>query len=339
MTSCSGQSSDSKKNTDIFKEKMFKGDTLKELGNNIMVVYQDTKNNYWFGSWEDGLYRYDGKTILHFTTNEGLSQNKIVSIREDSSGNLFFNTDLGISKFNGKAFTTLNITGADWKLQSGDLWFKGAQNSGMVYRYDGNDLHCLKLPETEAGEKLLKQSSKLPFPYSPYDVYTIYKDCKGNLWFGTASLGVCRYNGKDFMWITEKDLEFDVKTAFGIRSILEDNHGKFWFSNTLHSYTIAENGNFSKQNGINKMIGFKKFDTEAIISMTKDKNVIWFATYNQGVWSYDGKQVKHYPIKSNDKQITLFSIYKDNQGVLWLGTHENGIFKFNGKSFEKFKPS
>lgn len=30
------------------------GDTVNKLGNNIMSIYQDTKNNYWFGSWEDG---------------------------------------------------------------------------------------------------------------------------------------------------------------------------------------------------------------------------------------------------------------------------------------------
>lgn len=314
-------------------------DTLKKLGNNIMLVYQDKKNNFWFGSWEDGLYKYDGKIILHFTTKDGLCQNKIVSIQEDKSGNLYFNTDFGISKFDGQAFTTLNITGNDWKLRPGDLWFKGAQNSGVVYRYDGKNLHRLKFPETKAGEELLEQSSKLPFPFSPYDVYTIYNDSKGNLWFGTTSLGVCRYNGKAFTWISEKDLEFDVETAFGIRSIIEDNDGKFWFSNTLHRFTMLENGNYSKENGINSLDGNKDFDTEAIISMVKDNNVLWMATYNQGVWRYDGKQVKHYPVKRNDKQITLFSIYKDNQGVLWLGTHETGIYKFNGQTFERFLPT
>ena len=43
-------------------------------------------------------------------------------------------------------------------------------------------------------------------------------------------------------------------------------------------------------------------------------------------------------IKDNNKDIKLFSIYKDNNGYLWLGTHENGAYKFNGTSFEKFKP-
>jgi ligand-binding sensor domain-containing protein len=64
---------------------------------------------------------------------------------------------------------------------------------------------------------------------------------------------------------------------------------------------------------------------------------LWIATYRNGVWEYDGTKVVHYPVKLNSGDITIFSIYKDNNGDLWLGTHENGAFKFNGQSFEQFK--
>ena len=63
LTSCNGQTSNQKKNTEQFSEQFAKGDTVKELGSSIMVVYQDKKNIYWFGSWETGVYRYDGKII------------------------------------------------------------------------------------------------------------------------------------------------------------------------------------------------------------------------------------------------------------------------------------
>jgi ligand-binding sensor domain-containing protein len=72
--------------------------------------------------------------------------------------------------------------------------------------------------------------------------------------------------------------------------------------------------------------------------MEKNNNDLWMATYNKGVYCYNGQQITHYPVKYNGKDITVFSIYKDNNGDLWLGTHENGAYKFNGKTFEKFKP-
>jgi ligand-binding sensor domain-containing protein len=65
---------------------------------------------------------------------------------------------------------------------------------------------------------------------------------------------------------------------------------------------------------------------------------LWFVTYRNGVWKYDGTIVTHYPVQKDAKDITIFSIYKDTNGVLWLGTHENGAFKFNGTTFEKFTP-
>ena len=92
LTSCNGQNTSQTTNTDILNKRIPKSDTVKELGNNIMLVYQDKKNNYWFGSWETGLYKYDGKTILHFTTKDGLSHNRIDEINEDKFGNIYFNT-------------------------------------------------------------------------------------------------------------------------------------------------------------------------------------------------------------------------------------------------------
>jgi len=79
------------------------------------------------------------------------------------------------------------------------------------------------------------------------------------------------------------------------------------------------------------------------------KNNYWFgsweegvyhydeATYNAGVWKFDGAKITHYPVQVNSKNITLFSIYNDNNGNLWLGSHENGTFKFNGLNFERFE--
>ena len=39
------------------------GDTVKKLGNHLWYIYQDKKNNYWFSSNGEGVYKYDGKTI------------------------------------------------------------------------------------------------------------------------------------------------------------------------------------------------------------------------------------------------------------------------------------
>lgn len=60
LTSCNGQTSGNNRAT----EHITKGDTVNELGTSIMIIYQDKSDVYWYGSWETGVYRYDGKALI-----------------------------------------------------------------------------------------------------------------------------------------------------------------------------------------------------------------------------------------------------------------------------------
>jgi len=186
-------------------------------------------------------------------------------------------------------------------------------------------------------------------PWSSYEVYDIYKDSKGTMWFGTSNFGVCRYNGNSIQWLYEDHLTNAPNGgSFGIRSILEDKNGKFWFCNTRYRYTILQdstNGkqkeliNYSTEKGIDGIKSADGTDNIYFLSIIEDNNGdLWMATYNEGVWRYNGKEVTHYNLKDGAKDVKLYSIYKDNKDVLWLGTFESGAYKFNGTSFEKFAP-
>src|SRR6266576_5715511 len=91
------------------KAPVAKGEIVPELGKSVMYVFQAKNNDYWFGSNDRGVYRYDGKTLVNFTTKVGLVSNRIRGIQEDKSGNIYFTTYEGISKFDGQAFTTRRV--------------------------------------------------------------------------------------------------------------------------------------------------------------------------------------------------------------------------------------
>lgn len=330
LNSCNGQTS----NQQNHKINLIKGDTVKQLGSSIMFVYQDKTNIYWFGSWETGVYRYDGKTLINYTTKRGLPNNRVDEIKEDKSGNIYFTScspQSTIVKFNEQSFTTITATKSnEWKLQTDDLWFRNAYQTEKVYRFDGDTFYELTLP-------------KPPKLSNSFEIYSIYKDQKGNIWFGTNPVGVCRYDGKSFTWITEEDVsEFRNEGANGVRSITEDKNGDFWF-NTEYRYsvydsaTLKSNNFYTRHENIGGLDGKIGSNLDEYLSTVRDNNGdLWFVTYRNGVWKYDGKKATHYPVRDNSKDITLFSIYKDNSGDLWLGTHENGAYKFNGTTFEKF---
>lgn len=320
-------------------------------------IFQDSKGTYWFGSHEHGLFRWDGKAIAQFTTESGLSGNGILKIQEDKLGNLYISTSAGISKFDGRAFTTLKVDESDpaagqWKLEPDDLWFYGGQDSRAIFRYDGKSLRKLTFPPTPEGEAHIAKYPRSKYPsinYTPYDVYTTYRDSRGNIWFGTASLGACRYDGKSFSWMSQFELGFREKgnRTFGTRSIMEDRDGKFWITATRFRFDLypeasavrsADGLAYSKSEGLVHSGDDTEEDYSYMMSIVRDKaGDLWMATYGAGVWRYDGKTLKNYPVLVDGKPITVYSIYKDREDSLWLGTHEHGVCKFNGKSFEKVK--
>ncbi|MFN9799648.1 MAG: two-component regulator propeller domain-containing protein [Bacteroidota bacterium] len=334
LTSCRGQTSGKGNGSDGRDAMVLSGDTVAALGSSIMVIYQDKNGVYWFGSWESGVYRYDGKALVHFTTKHGLPQNRIDEIKEDSAGNIYFSScspESSVCRFDGSRFRTLSpVTSVSWKIQPTDSWFRDAYSSEKVYRYDGVTLHELQLP-------------KPPGIPNAFEIYSIYTDRMGNVWFGTNPSGVCRYNGTSFDWITEEDVtEFRNEGANGVRSMLEDAHGDFWF-NTEYRYsvydsaTLKSNSFYTRHESIGGLDGKKDSVLDEFLSAVCDNDDnLWFVTYRDGVWKYDDGKITQYVVQHDSKPITLFSIYKDNQGILWLGTHENGAFKFNGTAFEKF---
>ncbi|MES2691542.1 MAG: two-component regulator propeller domain-containing protein [Bacteroidota bacterium] len=348
LTSCNGQPG-THTTSEVKAQHRAAGETVSEPDSCIWSIFQDKDDHYWFGSNGKGVYRYDGKTLLRFSTTDGLLNDSIRGIQQDKAGNIFITSMGGISKFDGQQFTTLHATASnEWKLNPDDLWFSilGKAGEQGVYRYDGKTLHDLKFPKHHMEDSFFAANGK--HPWSPYEVYCIYKDRKGTMWFGTSSFGVCRYDGKSLSWLYEEHLTM-VKGggSFGIRSILEDKQGKFWFCNTSYRYNILPASgrhnstliDYTHEKGIdnlaapdgNKLIYFPS-------AVEDDNGDLWMVNYNQGVWRYNGKKVTHYPLQDGDNHVKLFSIYKDRKGTLWLGSLDAGAYRFNGKTFEQFKP-
>lgn len=345
LTSCNGQS---QKTTATI------GQTVSELSKSILLIYQAEIGDYWFGSDVDGVYRYNGKKIIHFSEKDGLSNNRIRSIQEDKNGNIYFATLGGISKFDGQSFTTLTAiksTSANdnWRLQSDDLWFAMTGKNGEKgpYRFDGTNLYQLEFPKHYLADNYFAEN--LNKPWNPYEVYSIYKDSKGNMWFGTGTFGVCRYDGKSFSWLYEDHLtNVPNGGSFGIRSVTEDKDGKFWICNTNYRYSVSPDNikdndkvliKYERQKGIEDVKSTDGKNRIYFMSATNDNDGnLWLASYDEGVCCFNGETTKQYIVKDGAKNATIFSIYKDNKGGLWLGTHEAGAYKFNGQTFEKFAP-
>lgn len=80
----------------------------------VLCIREQARRVYWLGT-RDGLYRFDeakGK-VTHYSTAEGLPNNVVHGILEDSYGNLWLSTNGGLSRFVPRMGTCRNYTVAD----------------------------------------------------------------------------------------------------------------------------------------------------------------------------------------------------------------------------------
>jgi two-component system sensor histidine kinase ChiS len=193
-------------------------------------------------------------------------------------------------------------------------------------------------------------------------VRSAFEDKKGNLWFGTYSGGVSKFNGKTFTnYSTAQGLNNNV-----VFSICQDNNENMWFGtgggatfydgnvfehyteeggfcgNTVNSICKGDSGRiwFGTTNGVAVLAGkhLKIFRVDQglpdnfVFKVFRGKNGrMWFGTAN-GLCCFDGQDLTSYTTDQGLCNNVVLSIEEDANGLLWIGT-VNGVSTFDGKYF------
>jgi ligand-binding sensor domain-containing protein len=254
--------------------------------NSVFSILEDKLGNIWFGT-DDGVSRYDGKTIskISFTNGFGttLSQspkNSVWSMFQDKSGIIWFGTSQDLYCYDGKSFSRFldktNISN-NQNLQlkwiqcfledsDGTIWIGSGPiaNEGVI-RFDGKSITSSK-PNGDGWIRYMVEGKN------------------GQIWFGGRGNGNFIYDGKTFTNYTEK---------VGIGNpILVDKSGKVWFSGEEKISTVESEGGIWCYDGKT----FENFTTKdnigkySVWSMLEDSNGnIWIGTRNCGLYRYNGQ--------------------------------------------------
>ncbi|MCB0261467.1 MAG: hypothetical protein KDE62_17325, partial [Calditrichaeota bacterium] len=115
----------------------------------VTALYADKAGNFWAGTYSSGLHLFDRHTgnSINYTDNEGLANNTVRHIMEDSRGKLWISTQHGLSKFDPISKKFKNYYQEDglitdqfyrhsgWKTHSGQMYF-GGNNGLLVFHPD-----------------------------------------------------------------------------------------------------------------------------------------------------------------------------------------------------------
>jgi len=164
---------------------------------NVKDIMEDQSGNIWFASQDNGVFRYDGKTIKNITGKEGLGDNYAGGMIQDKAGDYWFTMKGGICRYNGETFTEFTTKDG---LGGSEIWGIAIEQSGIIWitargsttRYDpsipGSNPKAFTVFTAAEGLNCCVQS--------------MYRDRSGNMWWGTGQ-GLYRFDGKDFYQVRQ----------------------------------------------------------------------------------------------------------------------------------------
>lgn len=320
----------------------------------VRTIFQDSRGVYWFGSHGEGLCRYDRKVFEYFTTSkDGLADDHILSIQEDSKGAIWVDTQHGVSRYAGNAFVSFPETQRtpyafkstlalpetlqeQWRKSDADLWFSAGTREG-VFRYDGQQIRYLPFPNPRTSGT------------GNTHAVTGFSPGKSNvLWISTYA-GVFGYNGDNLTIINDETLGYsDRDDRIHVRCVLEDSQGRLWIGNNGIGVLLKEGEsvvNFSRKHG--KLLPCKEFEAntlakrfsantglQSVFAVAEDcRGNVWFGDRDTGAWRYDGEALVNFTIDEKLGSQMIWDIYEDHGKNLLFAMAQGGVYQFNGSTF------
>jgi signal transduction histidine kinase/ligand-binding sensor domain-containing protein/DNA-binding response OmpR family regulator len=258
-------------------------------------------------------YRFD-----HIGTDQGLIENRIEAIYQDSVGFMWFGTYLGICRYDGREFREYPL-----KPESND-----SQNPQSAILIVGDAIGnmwvgtCYKL---HLYDRLRNSFSEFD-PGDSIVILSLFGDSRGNLWVGTMSDGLFRFD------VTEKrfipfNFEFsqDIPRV-SVTQIGEDGFGNLWFSypNGLHRYSWQDDSLTTFPFREDFKMGF---NDGIIKSLFRDsQGSLWIGT-SEGVYIVDSHTDKPYK-SSIGLEIPARAIAESKDGTIWIAGFQ-GLYTLN----------
>ena len=180
----------------------------------VLCLLQDHDGVFWFGTEDNGLLRWDGRTLRAFTPADGLPSYTIAMLYQDRQGILWCGSLAdGVVRYDGRQFQRVGAAEglphddvlAMCEDDSGHLWL--ATHAGIC-RYDAGRFAVYTRRDGLAAN----------------DVHALATGRHGDLWIGTDGGGVSHFDGRVFQNVTRDDGLADNLAL----CLLSDRRGTLW---------------------------------------------------------------------------------------------------------------
>jgi len=284
------------------------------------------------------IFGQDNINFRHLSIDDGLSQNMITDILQDSKGFMWFATWDGLNRYDGYNFKIYkHIEGDSTSLRINKISCLLEDNTGRLWVGTfGGGLSLFNRDQENFTNFI--HNSKDSSSIISGKIISIFQDSKNRIWIGTSNIGASLIEESELNNLSNTSSNIDFvnfqKEGFdpyslkgnGIRSFEEDENGTIW----LGSYDgwlnkLLLNNNLPEEF---EFLGYhpnmekeKNFSNLSFEELLKDKlhpELIWITDYYNGIIWFDSESEKfvyNYPFDNLDKNIPIAdikSILKDN---------------------------
>jgi signal transduction histidine kinase/DNA-binding response OmpR family regulator/ligand-binding sensor domain-containing protein len=261
----------------------------------------------------------------NLNVDKGLSQNSVVSIAQDSIGYLWFATQDGLNKYDGKTFKYYNK-------QFEDVTKLNYSKLGKIYIDKTNNTWIIT--NSEKLEKYDPKKDEFDVITNIPSVSNLYQDKNLNLYIGTYSNGLYAIinKTKDTLQLFNKE---DQKVT--VYDFLElENEIIVSGSNTIFKVS-------KKDFEYTKIISNDKASINYSALTELSDGTISIGSYSQGLYllQKDGITLSQFTGFTNYAlpiNLNIESTLLDNYNRLWVATYGRGVYviNFNTKTIENF---
>jgi signal transduction histidine kinase/ligand-binding sensor domain-containing protein/DNA-binding response OmpR family regulator len=178
-----------------------------------------------------------------------------------------------------------------------------------------------------------------------YNIESIVKDTKGNIWFGDDyGLGRILPNLQGSYRFRGTENEKYNPPSTTVKSIFEDQEGSIWIGSSQGginlTFSDALFSHYRRQEHTSKNVS-----SNGVSSVLEDsKGNVWIGYYATGIdrLNVDNSITRFDYVEDSKNGIgngTVFAIFEDHDGIVWIGTYEGGLQYYNDatQSFVSYK--
>lgn len=276
----------------------------------VRAIAQTPDGVMWFGT-DNGLSRFDGRTIRNFTFGDSLSNNVLV-LRSLEGSRLFVGTRSGAFIFENSSFQPIDGT-----QQVGITSFLNGSpsivgtDSGLLFSLD---LSVQPLTARALTVSPVQNAEGLPLPI------TGLIESNGRTYASTPGRGLFVFRDGELTELA------GLRGPMFVNSLEHDSDSSVLIGADA---PVGRSGLYRLASG---PIDRLSPATSTVLALRSDAGVIWSGTAKNGLFRSEGeKPAKNYTFENTSgglRSDTVYALFTDREGVLWIGTNR-GVSRFD----------